>query len=346
MQRICTSLSNAGYQVTLIGFERQNSIPLENRPYQQIRLQGIPEKGKKLYFKYWIKLYKKLLEMDADAICAIDLDTILPVYWTSKKKGIKRVYDAHEIFTELKEVVAKKSSHFIWGNIAKQIIPKFPDGYTIGQYYAQYFKEHYGVDYEIVRNATILDDTTPEVPKKKYILYQGAVGHGRCFEQLIPAMKQVNAQLIICGAGNFYEQAVALTQSLNLTDKIIFKGFLPPESLKQYTQEASIGITLFDANNVLSNYYSMANRFFDYMHHRVVQICNDYPEYRAVNQQYEIAVLLPDTQEDTIAKALNRLVEDDAFRKQLSNNTLEARTVYCWQEEEKRLLGFYEKLFQ
>lgn len=346
MARICTSLAHAGYDVTIIGFERKNSIPLKEKPYRQIRLTGIPERGKALYFKFWIKLYQYLLHIEADAICAIDLDTILPVYWATKKRNIKRVYDAHEIFTELKEVVVKKSSHIIWGNIAKRLIPKFPNGYTIGKYYAQYFKEHYGVDYEIVRNATVLDQATPILPKKPYILYQGAVNHGRCFEQLIPAMKKVNAPLIICGDGNFFEDAKALASQHQVADKITFTGYLTPDKLKIYTQEASVGITLFEADNVLSNYYSMANRFFDYMHHGVAQLCNRYPEYVDVNKDYELALLIEKTDPDTIAQSLNKLMEDTAYRQKLSANALEARKVYCWQEEEKRLIKFYERLFQ
>ena len=348
MSRICTSLSQAGYDVTIIGFERKSSIPLAEKPYRQIRIKGIPEKGKMLYFKYWIKLYRLLLKLEADAICAIDLDTILPVYWASRRKGTRRVYDAHEIFTELKEVVVKRSSTIIWGRIARQLIPQFPHGYTIGKYYARYFKEHYGVDYEIVRNATVLrEDNRPDpASKKKYILYQGAVNHGRCFEQLIPAMKAVDAELVVCGNGNFFEQAQALTREHDLHHKIHFKGYIPPAALQEYTREAAVGITLFEADNVLSNYYSMANRFFDYMHHGVAQLCNAYPEYVDVNKKYEIAVLVPDTQPQTIAVALNRMKKDDSFRRQLGTNALEARKEYCWQEEEKRLLKFYEQLFR
>ncbi len=346
MARICTSLALNGYDVTLIGFERAASIPLEEKPYKQIRIQGIPEQGKLLYATYWRKLYSLLMKLEADAICAIDLDTMLPVYWATKKKKCKRIYDAHEIFTELKEVVSKKSSYIIWNRIAQRLIPKFPNGYTIGKYYSKYFKEHYGVNYEIVRNATIYDANKQLPPKEPFILYQGAVNHGRSFEQLIPAMADVDAQLIICGKGNYYEQARALAKKLQLDHKITFTGYLQPQELKKYTQRASVGITLFEADNVLSNYYSMANRFFDYMHNGVVQVCNKYPEYIDVNKQYEVALLLDDTQPSTIAKALNAIINNNDLRERLMKNSLEASKVYCWQEEEKRLLQFYERLFQ
>ena len=83
MIRICTSLVNAGYDVTLIGFERKNSKPLVPRPFKQKRVPIIAEEGKLLYIDYWTKLFFLLLFKKADIFCAIDLDTILPVYFAS-----------------------------------------------------------------------------------------------------------------------------------------------------------------------------------------------------------------------------------------------------------------------
>lgn len=347
MRRICTTLSEAGYHVVLIGILRKNSIPLQQQPYEQIRIAGIPAQGKLMYFLYWIKLFIKLMRIKADAFCAIDLDTILPVYWASKLRNKKRVYDAHEIFTELKEVVTRPAISRMWQLIANYTIPKFQFGYTIGHYYAAFFKENYGVDYAVVRNATVLKNTelASYNTKDPYILYQGTVNEGRCFEELIPAMQLVDCNLIICGKGNFYDKAVALAQQYKVTDKVIFKGFIEPKDLVAYTQNATIGITLFDADNVLSNYYSMANRFFDYMHQGIPQLCNAYPEYIKVNETYKLATLIPDTKISTIAQALNDMLANEEALINMRTAALAARNEYCWQEEAIRLVAVYQKLF-
>ena len=223
MIRICTSLSEAGYDVTLVGFKRKKSKPLKQRTFKQVRLPVIAEQGKLMYAHYWFNLFFYLLFQKVDILCAIDLDTILPVYYVSRIRGKKRVYDAHEIFTDLKEVISRPSVHKMWTWIGNHTVPHFTGGYTIGESYAAEFKKRYGVIYDIVRNATILKPLQIPEKKERYILYQGWVNVGRCFEQLIPAMQYVNAQLIICGEGNFYEQALALAKKYRLTDKIIFK---------------------------------------------------------------------------------------------------------------------------
>jgi hypothetical protein len=54
-------------------------------------------------------------------------------------------------------------------------------------------------------------------------------------------MKWVNAQLIICGDGNFMQQARQLVQEHQLADKVIFKGKILPAALNQYTRQAWAG---------------------------------------------------------------------------------------------------------
>jgi glycosyltransferase involved in cell wall biosynthesis len=343
MIRICTSLAGAGYDVTLVGFERKTSKPLAERPYKQVRLSIITEQGKLMYAHYWFNLFFFLLFRKVDIICAIDLDTILPVYYASRLRGKKRVYDAHEIFTDLKEVISRPSVHKMWTWIGNHTVPHFRYGYTIGACYAEEFKKRYGVNYGVVRSATVLKPLQiPEKPER-FILYQGWVNVGRCFEQLIPAMRQVNAKLIVCGEGNFYEQSIALAKEYGVEDKVIFKGYVPPAQLTDYTIQAWVGITLFEDTS-LSNRLSLANRFFDYMHYGVPQLCIKYPEYERINGEWEVATLLADPNPGNIAEALNKLLNDEAYYKKLQNNCLKAREIYCWQQEEKTLLDIYKRI--
>ncbi len=343
MNRICSTLANAGYDVTLVGLKRKKSKPLLERPFKQKRLPIIAEQGKIMYLDYWIKLFFYLLFKKADIFCAIDLDTIMPVYYASKIRGKKRAYDAHELFTEMKEVISRPAIHKMWNWIGMHTVPNFPVGYTIGECYAEELKRKYGVSYGIVRNATILKPLQLPLKKDPFILYQGAVNVGRRFEQLIPAMQYVDVPLVVCGEGNFYEQALALTKQYGLENKISFKGYVPPDQLTHYTMHAKVGITLFEETS-LSNRLSLANRFFDYMHYGVPQLCIKYPEYEKINAEYEIAYLIDDPTPENIASALNKLLHDEAYYNRLQDNCLKAREKYCWQEETKTLLKTYAYL--
>jgi glycosyltransferase involved in cell wall biosynthesis len=344
MYRICNSLHQAGFMVSIIGWELFNSPELIPKPYNQHRIRIYFQQGKLRYIEYNLKLYFWLLKNKADAICAIDLDTISPCYWAAKWQKAVIVYDAHEYFTELEEVVRRPFVKKIWTAIEKYYLPKIKYGYAVCQSYIDQFKIKYNVDYFIVRNATIL---LPIVQKtesgKPNILYQGAVNEGRALKQAIEAMQYVNATLIICGEGDLYATLKTYSEQLAWANKIEFKGFVLPQELINYTRQATIGLTLFE-NNGLSNYYSLANRFFDYMHSAVPQVCINFPEYKIINEDIEIAHLINNTSTLEIAQGINHLLEDVHYYNKLKQNCIQAREKYNWQIESKKLIEFYNRI--
>jgi glycosyltransferase involved in cell wall biosynthesis len=344
MHRICTSLSEHGYDVTLVGRKLSSSPSLEQKKFRQRRIRCWFTRGKKFYTEYNIRLFFFLLFKKLDAVCAIDLDTIVPCYFISKLKRINRIYDAHELFSELKEVVTRPAVQKTWLLAEKKLVPKCKRGYTVSDSIAQELNKRYGVNYATIRNVPPLQELLPAEPVAKFILYQGAVNEARGFEFLIPAMRQVNCKLVICGDGNFMLQLKQLIRENKLEDKIELKGMQAPESLRQISQQAYIGIALAE-NTGLNQYLALPNKFFDYIHAGLPQITMNFPEYRKINEQYEVAVLIDDLNPQRIAEALNNLLDDAVLHKRLKNNCLFAREKLNWQMEEKKLLEFYQSVF-
>ena len=355
MIRICTSLTGAGFSVTLVGREDRGSLPLALRPYRQHRLKMWTRRGKLFYLEYHFRLFFYLLGRKMDVLCAVDLDSILPCYFVSQLRRIPRLYDAHELFCEMKEVVSRPFIHRVWKAVERFAVPAFRRGYTVSGQIAGEFRQLYGVEYAVIRNLPVLDPDrvagdgagarpgSPPLPGR-YLLYQGAVNEGRCFETLIPAMQQVDTPLLVCGEGNFLEKARELAAQHGLQEKIIFMGAVRPEELKLITRSAWCGITLFDKRG-LSNYYSLANRFFDYMHAGIPQLAMNYPAYREINNCYPIAVLIDEPGIREVADALNELLTNPELYHTLSEGCKQARLRYNWQEEEKILIRLYQQLF-
>jgi glycosyltransferase involved in cell wall biosynthesis len=344
MIRICNTLANAGYDVTLIGRKTKKSNPLNKEAFKQKRIRCLFNKSFFFYAEYNVRLFFYLLFKKMDGICAIDLDTILPCYYISVLKKATRIYDAHELFCEMKEIVTRPSIYKIWKRIEQKIVPKFINGYTVNEPIADEFKRMYNVHYAIIRNIALLHDLPLVEKKEKYILYQGAVNEARSFETLIPAMKNVNSKLLIYGDGNFLKETKMLIVENNLEEKVILKGKASPEDLRKITAQAYLGITIFE-NKGLSNYYSLANRFFDYLHAGIPQLCVNYPVYKEINDKYNFAFLVDDVNEETLTKSLNSLLSDEKLYAQLQGNCLIARQELNWQNEAIKLLKFYATIF-
>lgn len=332
-----------GYDVTLIGRKQRGIKTATAQPYRQIRIWSPFHSGFLMYACYNIQLFFRLLFCRFDAVCAIDLDTILPVYFSSVIKRKARVYDAHEFFSELKEIVERPAIYRVWKRIERFAIPRFRHGYTVNDFIAAAFKKEYGVSYGVVRNLPKLQPLPEGSEEEKFIIYQGAVNEGRSFETLIPAMLAVKAKLIICGKGNYFQQTKALIEKHGLEEKVELKGYVLPADLKLLTPKAYAAVMLFEETG-LNQYYSLSNRFFDYIMAGVPQLCVNYPEYERINRQYDVCLMINNTSAATIASGLNRLLEDEELHRRLRQNCLRAREDLCWENEESVLKCIWEDI--
>ncbi len=344
MIRICGTLAENGYDVLLVGRHENRSVPLTQQPFRQKRLHCIFGHGKLFYAEYNLRLLFFLLFKQVDCICAIDLDTILACYFASVIKRIPRVYDAHELFCEMKEVVTRPRVYRFWKRVERFAVPRFKFAYTVNGFIAAEFRKMYGYDFDVIQNLPRLKEPVRSGNRERYVIYQGAVNEGRSFETLIPAFRDIDLPFIIAGEGNFFEQCRRLVRDAGIESKVSFVGKLAPADLYSYTANAWLGVTLFE-NTGLSNYYSLANRFFDYIQAGVPQICVDYPAYREINKKYEVAVLLTDLSSGSISAAINALARDAGGYGRLQQNCARARVELNWEHEVPKLLDFYQRIF-
>jgi len=355
MQKICRSLSRAGYSVELVGRKRDFSIPLAPEPYRQKRLQCTFNKGKLFYIEYNIRLLVYLLFAQFDAACAIDLDTIAPVYITGKIKGAKLVYDAHEYFTEVPEVIRRRKVQKVWQKVEQTFVPHFDETYTVSEGLAELFEKKYHKHFNVIMNvpypqnnpapASVSLSGDERGAPSPFILYQGALNEGRGLEHLITAMQQIDCPLKLAGEGDLSAQLRQQVQTLGLQQKITFLGYVPPAELKKITAQATIGINLVE-NTGLSYYYSLSNKFFDYIHASVPQVCIGFPEYQKLNNKYHVALLVKDCSTPQISEAIMRLLKDTGLYAQFQKNCEVCSRELNWKVEEIKLLAIYERLFR
>ena len=345
MQRICASLARVGYGVLLVGRRQPDSLPLTPQSYQQRRLTCFFTRGKLFYLEYNLRLLFFLLFRVFDAYGAVDLDTVLPLYLKASLSGKPFIYDAHEYFPEMAEVVPRPAVKALWTKLEQFILPRTQFAYTVSQSLAELFEKKYGVRFTVIRNCPWLDlaPVATELPTEKFLLYQGAVNVGRGLEVLLRALPAVDLKLVICGKGDLFDPLQKLSAELQVTDKVIFKGYVRPAELQRLTRQAFLGINLLE-NQGLSYFYSLGNKFFDYLHAGVPQLLVDFPEYKRLNDRYHVGEVVALTPAAIVA-AVDYFLQHPAYYKQLRQNCRRARLKLNWQHEEKQLLAFYQQLW-
>ncbi|MCB9080888.1 MAG: glycosyltransferase [Lewinellaceae bacterium] len=348
MARTATALTEAGYQVRLVGRQLPASVPLKARPYEQTRLSCWFLRGKAFYLEFNLRLCWLLLFSPVDIICAVDLDTLGPACLIGKLRGKKIVYDAHEYFSELPELTNRPFTKRIWEWLAAWCIPLTDRAYTVGPALAEVLQQRYQRPFGVVRNVP-LRWSTPAFPPKTpppILLYQGALNMGRGLEALLEALPLIpDVELWIAGEGDLSAALRQQVQNLGLTERVKFLGYLVPEALAKLTPQAWLGINLLE-NRGLNYYLSLANKAFDYIQAGVPALHMDFPEYRNLATTYGGCVLVDNLDPRRISQVISELRQDPHTYARLQQACLKAAESLHWDKEKESLIAQYAGLVE
>ncbi len=343
MRRHATILVNAGFEVLLVGRLKSSSLPLQEEVFGQKRINCIFEKGKLFYLEFNLRLLIFLLGKSPFLFLAVDLDTLLPNTLAAILKSTKLTFDSHEYFTEVPELVNRSDIKAIWNEIAKICIPYAAKSYTVGEALAAELSLKYNQPFGFIQNVPPLNTNQSLAMKTpRLIVYQGALNKGRALEPLILAMKLFEGKLLVIGEGDLSDSLRLLVQTEKLNEKVEFAGWIRPAELQQYTQKAWLGYNLLEPESK-SYYFSLANKFFDYIHAEVPQLCPPFPEYISINNKFEVAIICQAKVEE-IASTLNNLANDQELYKKLENNCRMAAKAYNLQRESVKLIQIYKAI--
>ncbi len=345
MQKVCQTLHEAGYAVFLVGRKSKNSLPLV-RPYQTHRIKTFSQKGFFGLAEWNIRLFFKLLFTQKDILLSNDLDTLLANYMAFKFSKAKLVYDTHELFTEIPELINRPKVQGFWLKIEQFIFPKLKNVYTVCGAIATYYQDKYKVPVAVVRNVPLqrkeigLGQFPFDTNDKKVLLYQGALNEGRGLELLIETMPLLsNWLLVIVGDGTIAKELQEKVSQENLSDKVIFMGRLLPENLANITPLATVGVSV-EEDLGMSYHYALPNKMFDYIHAKVPVLVSDLPEMRKIVTDYKVGAVLKNRSPKNIAKQVAEIARTP--KTTWDFNT--AISKLNWQKETIQLLEIYRNL--
>jgi glycosyltransferase involved in cell wall biosynthesis len=343
MYRICSALAAAGYKVQLIGRRLPHSLPVKPQAYEQTRLRCYFTKGKFFYIEYNLRLLFYLLFKRFDILSAVDLDTLVPCFINAKLKGKPIVYDAHEYFTEVPEVITRPATKKVWEWVANTFIPKLKYCYTVGPMLAEEFEKKYKVKFGVIMNAPLTKEFPNVERLENVLLYQGALNKARGIEHYIDMMELLPGfELWLVGEGDLSHELRVRAKDKNVENRVRFFGRVEPENLHQITAKAYIGLNISE-NAGLSYFYSLNNKFFDHIHAQLPTVANKFPEYLRMNEVYNVMVFA-DANPQSVAAQVELLSQNKSLYNTLTQNCIHAKKELCWEIEQQKLVAFYNNV--
>jgi len=349
VHRTCLTLQKAGYEVVLVGRQYKDSPAIASRPYSCKRMHLFFRKGPFFYAEYNLRLYFLLLFSKADVLFSNDLDTLLPNYLISRLKRIKLIYDSHELFTELPELIGRPFVKGFWTKLERFLFPKLKYIITVNQSIANIFEEKYDKKIQVVRNIPLQIEKKSVISRADLgfqesdfiLILQGAgINMHRGAEEALEAMKYVfGAKLLIIGGGDVFEELKRKRIAFKLEDKVQIIDRLPYPKLMQYTAIADLGLSL-DKDTNLNYRYSLPNKVFDYIHSDTPILVSRLPELMNLINTYKIGRSVKNIRPQCIADSINFIQKNSALQSEWKKNLIQAQSELNWNLEEEKYLKF------
>ena len=340
VEKVCNTLYNAGYEILLIGRKNKNSKPLD-RKYNTKRINVLFKKSFLFYVEFNIKLFFVLLFSKKNILLSNDLDTLLANYLVSLFQRKKIVYDSHELFPEIPELVNRPFVKNFWSNLEKLILPKLKNTYTVCKSIAEFYDTKYQTSFKTIMNLPTKKEITVhkfpfEYHNKKIILYQGAVNIGRGLELMINTMSFLdNCLLVIIGDGDIFIKLQEEVQSKKLNQKVYFLGRKTPRELQQLTPLADLGISI-EEDLGLNYRFALPNKIFDYIQAEVPILVSDLPEMKKVVLEYNVGEIVINRNPEKLVNQIEKILANN-YSKALKK----AKKKLIWEHQEKLLLSIF-----
>ncbi|MDB0063101.1 glycosyltransferase [Crocinitomicaceae bacterium] len=351
VHKVCEFLHENGMDVTLLGRKLPNSKELEPRNYSTKRFGLWFKKGPLFYANLNLKLYTFLFFKKCDLIVANDLDTLMAGYLSAKrKKNCELVYDSHEFYTGVPELVNRPSVQRIWERIEGWIFPKLNKIYTVNQSIADIYEKKYGEKLFVVRNVSpritdldIVSKETYEIPSdKKMLILQGAgINVDRGAEELVEAMIEIDeAVLVIVGDGDVVPQLKTFVEANNLDQKVFFLGKKPYLEMLAISALADIGFSLDKSTNI--NYEnSLPNKIFDYIQAGTPIIASNIKEVINVVETHEIGLIIEEVSASILTENIKKMLKNEEKRVFFTENCKKTAQSLNWENEKAVLKKIY-----
>jgi len=349
VHRTAMTLLETGAKPVLLGFRRPGSQVIQERPYKTCRLRPVFHKGFLFYACVNFRLFFFLLFRRSAMLVSNDLDTLPAVFLAARFKGIPLLFDSHEYFTELPELVGRRFVRRVWERFEKSLLPRIQYGYTVCQSISQAYQDKYGIRLAVVRNLPVASGKEPvlnsheENKQPDLILYQGAINMGRGLETMIRAMTYLEKyRLQIFGEGTITQDLVRLRDSLSLRDRIEFMGRIPFGELRIFTRQAALGISL-EENIGLNYFYALPNKLFDYIQAQVPVLVSDLPEMARIVEEYRIGQVVRNRDPKFLARQVEEMMSSEEKRVEWKKNLHKAAIDLCWENEVEKLRDVFRE---
>ncbi len=309
-----------------------------------------------LFKAWWYWIVNK-----SEIYVAHDIDSYLVVVWIKLFKwNAKIIFDSHEFYDEMWKDKQYKFSHrffyFIFSKLLKPITIRLFEWITvINDFMNHYYK--WNKKKEVIHNfplTDLLDKETKLLDKEKYndkfiLIYQWWLTKVRGileYVKILNALKNdiSNVYLILVWwfrDSNYEKEVKSYIEKNNLNNYVEFIWQIPMDEVYAYDKIAHIWLNLLESNFNHDNWIQV--KMFEYLYLELPSIWTKTTKYFNKFIVYNGCWEVIDSIENIDQWVVQIKKIKEGFE-QYKNSCERIKNDYIWENEEKKLLDFYEKI--
>jgi len=345
----CTSLSKAGYEVSLIvgdgeGEDFVDGIKIIDVGRASGRLDRI--------FRTTKRVYDAAIKTDGEIFHFHDPE-LLYVGWRLKKLGKTVVFDSHEdvpnqilskgyIPQQLRGLIKAAYSKY------EKLITKRLDAVVTATSKIRENFEQSNQNVVDINNFPIWGELDSEGRSldggARNVCYIGGLASIRGIREIVEAVEHTKTNVSLLLAGRFSDDR--LEKKIKLCkgwSHVVDKGWQDREGVRAILRQSVAGlVTLHPTVNYVE---ALPIKMFEYMSAGVVVIASNFPLWRDIVEGNGCGICVDPLDVESIAEAIDYLVSNPAIASEMGRRGQQAvRERYNWSNEEKKLLGVYSSL--
>lgn len=353
VKKVAESLSENGYTVKLLVWDRQNNLEVQTEQKYKIckfYLRAPYDKISVIFYFpiWWLYEFYFLIRNNPDVIHACDLDTLIPAIPVKLIKKVKLFYTIYDFYADNIQkkfpVIIKKIVAFIEKTGIKFVDVLFlVDECRYEQVKGAEIKNLVYI-YNSPSESFIKPSEQKIHGKSEFeIFYAGIIHRSRGLESIVNVVRDLdNVVMIIAGTGPDIDLIQSTTTDMK--NKVQYIGFITYDTVIKKTFESDLIFAFYDPD-LPNNRYASPNKLFEAMMCKKPIIVNKDTNIANIVEREKCGLVIPYGDEEAIKKAILSLKSNPQLSNQLGENGRKAyENKYNWKNMEKRLLDSYEKL--
>ena len=294
-----------------------------------------------------LRLEAAARRVNADLYHAHFLPTLPALVVAARRVHARVLYDPRDLFVDAARATwpVWKTRYYRW--LERRFVTRADAVLAVSRPMARVLKERYGIaDPTVIMNGPYdrVNHARP-VSRPVRLLFQGAFRHNRNLPSLVRAMAALRGKAILTlqGWGDMEEDLRALVSARELDGTVVFRAPCAPRDVVACAAEHDVGVVAYKADT-LNLEVAVPNKLLDYVGAGLAIAASDLPGHRSVLDGADFGVLIDPSSDETLARALARIVDDPDRIARMKQGAVRAASGLSWTAQSKRLIDVYTGL--